>query len=215
MRALDIITDAYERLNRLSPGETLGAEETAFAFRRLNTLADELSARQQFLYRDVLTSAAQTGHITLAAGSWAAIPVGAHIISLVVDGDEAWQLTMQQYAAIHDKTQAGSPNNWAHDGAATVYLYPVATGQTVQLQTRVGVAEFADTTTDYTAPPGWSAALGASLAVRLATPVLGGVSPALLRDEKRAMEAVRRYVPRILDVYSYTATSAADNILTG
>ena len=76
MRAIDIITDAYERCNRLSPGETLSADDAAFGLRRLNLLIDELSAQPLFLFKDTLTSAAQTGNITLGVGAWAAIAAG-------------------------------------------------------------------------------------------------------------------------------------------
>lgn len=51
-RALDIIIDAYERCNRLSPGETLSADDAAFGLRRLNLLVDELSAHPLFLFKD-------------------------------------------------------------------------------------------------------------------------------------------------------------------
>jgi hypothetical protein len=204
MRALDIIRDAYERLNRLSPGETLGAEETAFAFRRLNLLVDEMSAVGQFLFRTVLTSAAQTGNITLGAGSWASIPVGTKIHSASQDGFSLAPLDMAQYGDIYAPTTTGTPAMWAHDGLATVYLYPVATGQTIELETRVGVSEFADTTTTYTAPQGYESLLGASLAVRLASPVLGRLPPELVREERRLSTAVRKYRPAIVDVQSFT-----------
>ena len=204
MRALDIITDAYERLNRLSPGETLGDDESAFAFRRLNLLVDEMSAMGQFLYRTVLTSATQTGNITLAAGSWATIPVGTKIYSVSQNGFPVGEIDMAQYANIYAPTTTGVPAMWSHDGLSTVYLYPVATGQTVELETRVGVSEFADLTTTYTAPQGYQSLLGASLAVRLASPVLGRLPAELVRDERKLLTAVRNYKPAILDVQSFT-----------
>ena len=76
MKSLDIIQDAYERLNRLSPGEVLDPDTAAFGLRRLNLMVDELSAIQQFLFQDVILSAPQTGSITLAQGPWAAIASG-------------------------------------------------------------------------------------------------------------------------------------------
>ena len=76
MQALAIIIDAYERCNRLSPGETLGADDAAFGFRRLNLLVDEMSASNTFLFKSVLTSAAQAGAITLGAGARAGHHLG-------------------------------------------------------------------------------------------------------------------------------------------
>lgn len=199
MRALDVITDAYEQCNRLSPGETLSADDSAFALRRLNLLVDEFSGRGLTLYRDVLTSAAQTGHITLGSGSWAAVAPGAQIVSATADNSELQPMSMRQFNELTSPTTTGAPTHWAQDGLSTVYLWPVPTGQTIKLQTRIGVAEFADLTTDYTAPPGWKAAMGASLAVRVAPTILGKITQELLRAEAQCMGAVASYEPAIVD----------------
>lgn len=212
MRALDVITDAYERCNRLSPGETLNDDDAAFALRRLNTLVDELSGQGLHLYRDVLTSAAQTGHITLGAGSWAAVAPGAQIVSATADNVPLSPITMQQFNELSTPTTTGAPSFWAQDGLSTVYLWPVPTGQTIKLQTRVGVAEFADLSTDYTAPPGWKAYIGAALAVRVAPTILGKLPPELLRAEARCRGAVASYEPAILDVADYTGMSVSSDL---
>lgn len=96
-RALDIIIDAYERCNRLSPGETLSADDAAFGLRRLNLLVDELSAHPLFLFKDTLTSVAQTGNITLGAGAWSAIAAGTEIIGAACDSLPMLPITVQQY----------------------------------------------------------------------------------------------------------------------
>lgn len=215
MRALDIITDAYERLNRLSAGETLNADDSAKGLRRLNLLVDEWSAKVQFLYRSVLTSAAQTGHITLASGSWASIPVGTNILAASVDNIPLSELTMQQYAGLIDRTTTGSPVAWAQDGLGTVYFVPVPNGQTIQLLTSVGASSFADLTTTYTAPPGVENALGASLAVRLAPSTIGKVPPELLRAEKAALVGVMGVNPSIVDTREFSRAIPAGNILSG
>jgi hypothetical protein len=214
--AISIITDTYERLNRLYPGETLGPDESAVGFRRLNLLVDELSAEQQFLYRDVLTSAVQTGNITLGAGSWAAIAPGAEIISMTADGRPMTPITMQQYNELLTPRPTGVPNVWAHDGLSTVYLDPSPTGQALKLQTRIGVSAFADQTTDYTMPPGYKSALGALLAVQLAPSILGRMPPELIRAETAARNAIKKYDPTIIDVYSYSKSrSVRQSILFG
>lgn len=213
MRALDVITDAYERLNRLSPGETLNADDAAFGFRRLNLLVDEIGAETALLFQSILTSAAQTGAITLGAGSWAAVAPGSEIVSVTVDGWPIAPLTMQQYNELYDPTTTGSPMLYAPDGLSTVYLYPVPNGQTIQLQTRKGVRAFADQTTAYTVPPGVESYLGAALAVRLAPAILGRLPPELVRAE-RASKVVR-LDPAIIDVGSYNSNRGAGNILNG
>ena len=201
--ALAVITDAYERCNRLSPGETLSADDAAFGFRRLNILADEMSAQQLFLYKNILTSVTQTGDITLGAGNWTAIDSGAEIISGTAAAEPMLPYTMEQYNYIYDKTVAGIPSIYAYNGLSTVYLWPVPTAQVIVLQTRTGVAQFADQTTTYTVPPGYISALGAALAVRVAPNIIGKIPAELVREERRAMMAVQNYDPAILDVSSF------------
>lgn len=207
-RALDIIVDAYERCNRLSPGESLSADDAAFGLRRLNLLVDELSAQSLALFRDVLTSAAQTGSITLGAGSWAAIAPGSQIISAACDNLPMMQITMQQYNEQYRPFVTGTPSVYAPDGFSTIFLWPTPTGQTITLQTRSTVSEFADQTTDYTIPDGWANALGAALAVRIAPNILGQMPSSLLAAEAKAMGAVDKYEPAIVDVAGYSGARA-------
>ena len=203
LRALDIITAAYKRMNRLSPGEALSSDDAAYSFDVLNELVDELSAQNLFLFQSVLTSAAQSGAITLGVGSWAAISPGDQIVSATCDNLMMDPITMQQYNQLYQPNVSGRPTCWASDGLSTVYLWPVPTGQTIKLQTRTSVSAFADQTTQYNAPDGWRAGLSAALAVRLAPAILGNVPAALLHAEKACMGAVNRYEPAILDFETF------------
>ena len=200
--ALSIITDAYERLNRLSPGESLSADDAAFGLRRLNLLVDEVSASNAFLYLSQLVSNPQTGHITLGTGAWAAIASGDLIVSMTADNIAMSPITMQQFNELYQPTATGRPAVWAQDGGPTVYLWPVPTGQTIKIQTRETISSFADQTTDYALPVGWAAALGAALAVRMAPPLLGRLPPELVRAETEAMGNVRHYEPAIVNIDS-------------
>ena len=208
MNALEIITDAYERCNRLSPGETLSADDAAFGLRRLNLLVDEMSALNAFLFKSTLTSAAQSGHITLGAGAWVGINSGDEIVSATALNLALAPITMRQYNEIYQPTVTGTPSVYAQDGASTVYLWPVPTGQVVKLQTRSGVSVFADLSTDYTMPDGYRSALGAGLAVRIAPNILGNLPASLVRAESKAMGAINKYEPAILGVNSFTGTRA-------
>lgn len=202
MRAQDIIQDAYERCNRLSPGETLSADDADYGLRRLNLLVDELSAHPLFLFRDVLTSAAQTGNVTLGAGSWAAIAPGSDVISIACNDLPLGRISVQQYNEQHRPVTTGTPEVFAHDGMATIYMSPEPTGQTLTIQTRATVSEFADLTTDYTLKDGWASALGAGLAVRIAPNIIGAIPADLIRAETKAMAGVSGYEPAIVDVCS-------------
>lgn len=213
--ALEIIGDAYERCNRLSPGETLGADEAAFGFRRLNAFVDELSAAPAFLFRNLITSVAQSGHITLGVAAWAAVSPGDDIVSLAADGWLLGSIEMTQYNEIPVQTTVGMPDRYAPDGFDKVYLYPVPNGQLLRMQTRRTVSAFADQTTDYTLPAGWKAALAAGLALRMAPNIMSQIPASLATAAKTCLNAVWSYKPAIVDVYTYTQPAGHGNILTG
>jgi hypothetical protein len=216
MNAREIIQDALEWLNRLSPGETLDADTAAFCMRRLNTLVDERSAEALFLYQDLKTTASQTGHITLGAGSWAAIPVGAEIIAMgASDGYGLLPMPLTEYITLADPTTSGDATTYTYDHKATIYLYPVPTSQTLTIQTRAGVTAFADLDTEYTATPGTKASLGVSLAIRCAPTLLGSVPAPLVRAEKRATMAIQRPMPAVLHNDGFQSEYGASRILTG
>ena len=204
MNALEIINDAYEKCNRLTPGEPLSADDAAFALRKLNLLVDELSSQNLFLFHEQLTSNAQSGSITLGTGLWASVDPGSEIVSATANNLALSPITMRQYNEIYQPTVTGVPSVWANDGLSTIYLWPVPTGQTVKLQTRKSVGAFADLTTEYTAPSGYKSALGAGLAVRIAPTICGGVTPDMRSAERSTMDNINHYDPAINNVTSFT-----------
>lgn len=204
MNALEIINDAYERCNRLTPGEPLSADDAAFGLRKLNLLVDELSAKNLFLFRNQLTSNAQSGNITLGTGAWASVGVASEIVSATADNLVMSPITMQQYNELYQPNVTGTPSVWASDGFNTVYLWPVPTGQTIKLQTRETVSEFSDLTTEYNAPAGYKSALGAGLAVRIAPTICGGVTKDMKDAENSTMGSIDNYEPSITNVTSFT-----------
>lgn len=216
MKAVDLITDAYVRCNRLSPGESVSGDDLDFAFARLNILADELSAKSQFIYHEFIVSAAQTGHITLGAGAWASIAPGIMVDSVTANGFPISPISITQYNAIFDLTTQGQPQYYAQDGFSTIFLWPVATGQTMRLQSSNSVSAFADLTTNYTLPPGYAAYLGAALAVRIAPNIIGKLPPELVRAELSCAKALTTVTPPIVNVTSYTGgTVGGTGILNG
>ena len=211
MKALPIIVAAYSRLNVLSPGEALSAEDAAYGLDQLNELVDELSAPGSFLFQDVRTSASQTGSITLGSGSWVAIAPGSEIVSAACAGLALAPLTTAQYLALPTPATTGTPRTYTYDGMSSVLLYPVPAGQTVSLETRRGVQAFADqNTTDYILAPGYRALLVASLAVRLAPNTVGDPPRSLVDSERRMRHVLRSSQPAVID-----APCARGNILTG
>ena len=205
--ARNILTLALESMNRLSPGEAIDADLAASCLRRLNSIADDMGAGRQMLFRDLFTSSAVTGQtLTIGAGGFAALQPGDEVIQAVADGFELSPITMQQYNAILVKTSTGRPGSFAFDGLATVYLYPAAAGQTITLLTRANYAVFADLDTVYMMPSGYENAFATCLAVAMAPALLGKVSADLVRAKKEAMfnvanNAVR---PAILNANPYS-----------
>lgn len=186
--ARTIITLALEAMNRLAPGELLDADLVAACLRRLNAIADDWSAGRDMTPQDVISSGAVNGaSLTLGLAPFAAISAGEQIIAAQADGIPMRMITMQQYNDIKLKTQAGRPEVWAWDGLATVYLYPAAAGNTVNMLTRAPFASFIDLDTNYVLPSGYQGAFAASLAVAMAPSLLGGVTPGLLLAEKKAL----------------------------
>lgn len=185
--ARTIITLALEAMNRLAPGEVLDADLAAVCLRRLNAIADDLSAGRDMAPQDVISSGAVNGpSLTLGVAPFAAIAAGEEIVAAQADGIPMRMITMQQYNDIKLKTQAGRPEVWVWDGLATVYLYPAAAGNTVNMLTRAPFATFVDLDTNYVLPSGYQGAFAASLAVAMAPALLGGVTPGLLLAEKKA-----------------------------
>lgn len=208
VKAIEVITSAYERCNRLSPGETLNADDAAFGLRRLNEFVDELAAQNAYLFRAVLTSAAQSGQITLGAGAWASLSPGDEVVSATANNLKLSEVTMQQYNELYQPNVTGTPTVWAQDGLSTVYLWPVPVGQTIKLMTRATVSNFADQVTDYVMPDGYKAFLSAGLAVRIAPNILGRLPAELVRAEARLAAAVDKYEPAIISVESFTGGPA-------
>lgn len=190
--ARTIISLTLEAMNKLAPGETLDSDLAAVCLRRLNAIADDWSAGRDMAPQDVIASGAVIGpSLTLGTAPFAAIAAGEEIISAQADGFRMTPITMQQYNDIKLKAQGGRPEVYAWDGMTTVYLYPAATGNTINLLTRAPFASFADLDTAYTLPSGYQGAFAASLAVAMAPALLGGVTPGLQLAEKKALFNVR------------------------
>lgn len=218
-KARDIITDSLTfGLNRLSPGESADADVLRVCLSALNNIADELNGQKSFLFREILSaSSAVTGTTATLGVDWPTLSPGDEILGATVQysagmDTEMRPLTMEEYQRIPVKTTGAFPTRYAHDGAATVYLYPAATGQTITLRTRQVVSDFADLDTDYSMPKGYRAALSAMLNERLAPVLLGGITPEIALAAKRARNqlAGQTMKPGIIN-----GSPAPGNILTG
>jgi hypothetical protein len=182
-------------LNRLAPGETLDPDTAATCLGALNAVVDEFNGAKSFLFREIFTvSTPITGTYGTLGVDWAGLVSGDEILGATV----RWggldvplnPMTPGAYADVPIKTLSTVPGWYAHDGAATVYLYPAVTALVVTLRTKQVVSDFADLDTDYSMPKGYKANLQALLAEKLA-PSLGGSKPEVLIAARRARHALR------------------------
>ena len=203
-------------LNRLSPGEALDADVASVCLDALNFIADELNGQKSFLFRELLTTSSAISSATGTLGTtWAGLASGDEILGATVAYSATLDvpldpITMKQYQEISIKALTTYPNSYAHDGAATVYFYPVPTGQTVTLRTKQIVADFADLDTDYVMPKGYKAGLAALLAERVSPVMLGGVSApvAVAAKAARSRLAGQTISPAILNGKTYVGPVA-------
>lgn len=218
-KARDIIQDSLTfGLNRLSPGESADADVLATCLRALNNLADSLNGQKSFLFREILTtSGAITGAIATLGTDWAGLSPGDEILGATVSYGVGMDtplnaVTMQEYQSIPIKATGSLPQVYAHDGLATVYLYPAATGQSVTLRTRQVVSDFADLDTDYSMPKGYRAALSALLNELLAPVLLGGITNEISSQARRARSQLANQGTKPGIINGQPSTG---NILTG
>lgn len=212
-----IITLALEAMNRLSPGETVDADLAAVCLRRLNAITDDWSIIPSRMPQQHIVAGAATGAtLALGQGAFADVPAGAGVAQLQVDGFPMTPITMAQYNNITDKVSAGRPDLWAFDGLGTIYLYPVASGNTVHILSRKAFSKFADIDTDYLLPAGYQGAFAASLSVAMAPSLLGKITPELMLAEQRALFRIQsaNIDPAIISASPLTP-NCAGNILQG
>lgn len=189
--ARQIVQLALEGMNRLSPGEVIDADLAAIALRQLNAIADQMSAGRADLFKDLLVSGPATGAaLTIGTGAFLSVSPGQEIQGMTADGYRMTSITFEQYRDIKDKSVAGRPINYAYDGAETIYLYPQATGNTMAVQSRADLQQFADLDTSYTLPSGYLMAFSTSLQVSLAPTLLGGVPASIERANMKAMMGI-------------------------
>jgi hypothetical protein len=216
--ARDIITGALRfRLNRLSPGEALDADLADTCLEALNAIVDEMNGSQSMLWREILTAGTVTAVTGTLGTTWSTLSPGVPILGAsYLDGTldtMLERLTMEQYHALDDKTQAGNDLQYfAHDGAATVYFWPVPTSRSVTLRTRYEAQDFADLDTDYSMPRGYMSALGDIVAERVASSVIGSLPAEVARYGRAARMRLQAQAssPGIISGGLYRA-----NILTG
>lgn len=213
-----IIQLAYDSMSGIGETETISAAAFTIALRRLNNITDDWSSGRDMMFQDVITSGAVTGtSLSLTTGAFATVGLAQEISTMNCDGYPMEPITMQQYNNIYLKTQPGRPQVWVQDGAGTVYLYPAATGNTINMVTRQAMVQFADLDTAYAMPSGYQGALSATLAVQIAPAVIGKVTQELINMERKAMFNIQNSTvrPAILSANPLAKRNFGGTILQG
>lgn len=206
MNAREIIRAALTfHLNRLSPGESEDADTFGTALTALNFIVDAENGRKAFLYKVNRTAGTVSGASGTLGTTWAAVSPGDLILGAFYNNGSVdvtlGELTPEQYDAIPSKSMTGDPLYWSHDGLSTVYFYPVPSSRSVTLRTRGPLSDFADLSTEYTAPDGYKSWLAAELAFALAPTMAPTLlqTAAVVAGAARARVHAQAYRPAIVD----------------
>lgn len=188
--ARQIINLALESNGILGIGETLSADDADYYFRQLNLIVDKMSAGRSDLFKDQYVTGVVSGDfLTTGTGSFTAVSVGTEIQGMTADSFMMSPITFEQYRDIFDKTASGRPINYAYDGFNKIYLYPQATGNTITIQTRADITEFADLDTDYTFPSGYKSAFVACVA-KVAAKAMNALTKDIKDEETEALKTI-------------------------
>ena len=205
-------------LNRLSPGEQEDADLFGRCLDALNYIVDRWNGGKGLLWREILTDSTPiTGTLGTLGTTWAGLSSGDEILGASVryapglDQPMA-PLTMGQYQDITIKNLPGAiPQQYAHDGASTVYIYPSANAHVITLRTKQAASTFADLDTNYDMPQGYSSAFTDQLAEVMA-PTL---NQQMLQVASAKAAAARRRIgaqaisPEIISSVNYPGRLAA------
>lgn len=191
-KAREIISGALRfGLNRLSPGEQEDADLFNACLDGLNSIVDAMNGSKTMLWRETLVAgSALTGMSGTLGGTWASVAPGSQVLGASYsDGAQdvgISQITVEQYHAIPQKSQAGDPQYFAPDGGALIYFWPAPVARVITLRTMSAASDFADLDTDYVMPAGYKSALQDMLADKMAPSLLGAVPPDVARSARAA-----------------------------
>lgn len=201
--ALDIITDALLEIGAHDLGQSVPAEDSEMALRRLNRMIQTWSLSPA-LYAvlpevTITTTGAQSYTIGPTGDVVATRPVRVDRVTCVDSGGietEVSVLNRESWDAIAIKNTTGNPVSecW-YDATATngrLWVFPKSTGDTLKVEGVSLITSFALVSTEVTLPVGYEQALALNLAIELAGPYRQPVTPDLRARAAGALRAVKR-----------------------
>jgi len=202
--AATVIQDALLELGVLASGETPTAAMANDALRALNRLMDTLSNGQSFAFYANTVSRALTGEASFTIGPVTGDVVTARPIKIetatVVRQGITYPVSVldnQKWDAISFKGANGANTSGVYYEAQSplgiVYVWPLASGCTLNLRVVNQVAVFPDLTTDLSLPPGYEEALVKCLAVAISPQYPANpLAPVTARAARRALVMINR-----------------------
>ena len=197
-----IITDALKEIGVIGEDESPSSSSLDDGLRMLNRMLETLSIYAMFSYDNPLRSLALTGQQSFDVG-----PTGDIVTLRPVKITSAYYtlggidypvdiIDMEQYDSIAIKDSTGSvPEVLAYNGTypdATVYVYPLCSGGTINLRTVDLVKSFPTLATQIDMPEGYEDYVMLKLAIRMAPSYGRQASP----DTRLAMQSAQRSVKR-------------------
>lgn len=203
--ARQIITDALTfGLNRLAAGETLDADTADVCLSALNAIADEMNGGGLMLWREIASTATVSASPATLGTTWPDVPPGSKIISATRSSGGSdiplSPLTFEQWLSIPNKETIGQTYQYAQDGYANVYLFPVPASLSVTIHVMQPVSDFADLDTEYGMPAGKRSVFAALLAEKMGPSLVGGVPAHVAKEANKARLALMsKMVPSIIN----------------
>ena len=179
--ARQIIEQALRSIQVLGQGQTLSANEAAYALEMLNDLLGSWSVEGGLVFQDVIETFSLTGAASYTIGTGGdfntARPydiTNAYVTAVGGSNDYPLQRYSQsQYANLSNKSiTSGISEAYYFDNnfpLANIFLYPKPTSSyTITLYSRKPLTEFTTLNTDISLPSGYKRALQQNLAIDLA-----------------------------------------------
>ena len=223
-----IIDRSMRLLSLTAPGESPTTQEYADALVSLNAMIDMWRNDGLMVYATQEESLTLTGAANYTIGPSGDLntlrPV-AILNAYVRDGSYDYPVRIVdalEWASITAKSTGSTIPTVAFFDmtmpTVTVYLYPVPTGNTLRITTRVVATPFTATSDSVAFPPGYEEALATNLAVAIApeyevmpSPIVGSMAAASLKAIKKTNS---RPITSYRDVYQLT-NRPHSNIVTG
>ena len=227
MTVSELITASLQDLRVLQVGETVSANDAAYALARLNDWINGLATEGLTVYSQARTTwtISTAASYTIGAGGVinCARPTGPMGVTNVGFQDTSVSptieynlgplLTEDAYAGIAQKAltsvypQAMYYNPTFTSGLGLIYLWPIPTSTTLQgvIYTPVPVAEFAAISDTISLPPGYRRFLRTGLAKEIASAFDAPLTPDLQQAAMESKADIKRANVRLLDLSSGVA----------